>query len=236
MSAHGRNTPSRLRSAFAQRTAARAGLIEVVFSQQLPNVLRRFRFCFGCFFPRSGGLKHCRPVRPERDTEGDFLALVGTDNPLDIRLVHIGLAAGHGASGLINWLWISFLNRVYTLVPYQMQHDMALGNLMARIKKRTDTSTNRESDKVIVRLPTGMRAHLADMAARRGKSMNAEVVTALAIYIAHDGDVDETTIKSSLAELKLEIKHLRDTLGWGDHEPSPQTQELPRKAKKNPPA
>lgn len=108
--------------------------------------------------------------------------------------------------------------------------------MAARVKKRTDTSTNRESDKIIVRLPAGMRAHLADMAARRGKSMNAEVVTALAVYIAHDGDVDETTIKSSLAELKLEIKYLRDTLGWEDHKPAPQTQGQVRKAKKNPPA
>lgn len=65
--------------------------------------------------------------------------------------------------------------------------------------------------------------------------MNAEVVTALAAYIAHDGDVDKTTIKSSLADLKLEIKNLRDTLGWGDHEPSPQAQDQARKAKKSPP-
>jgi hypothetical protein len=108
--------------------------------------------------------------------------------------------------------------------------------MATRVKKRTDTSTNRESDKIIVRLPAGMRAHLADMAARRGKSMNAEVVTALAIYIAHDGDVDETTIKSSLTELKLEIKHLRETLGWRDYEPSAAAQEPERKAKKNPPA
>jgi predicted HicB family RNase H-like nuclease len=40
-----------------------------------------------------------------------------------------------------------------------------------------NTATNRESDKIIVRLPAGMRKHLAEMAARRGKSMNAEVVT-----------------------------------------------------------
>jgi plasmid stability protein len=108
--------------------------------------------------------------------------------------------------------------------------------MAARVKKRTDTTTNRESDKIIVRLPAGMRAHLADMAARHGKSMTAEVITALAIHIAKDGDVDQTTIKSTLAELSLEIKHLRDTLGFRDYEPSPQTQELLRKAKKNPPA
>jgi hypothetical protein len=106
--------------------------------------------------------------------------------------------------------------------------------MAARVKKRTDTSTNRESDKIIVRLPAGMRALLAELAARRGKSMNAEVVTALAVYIAHGGEVDETTIKSSLAELKLEIKHLRDTLGW--NEPPAEGQSREGRAKKNPPA
>ncbi|MDE5454024.1 Arc family DNA-binding protein [Bradyrhizobium sp. CSA112] len=78
--------------------------------------------------------------------------------------------------------------------------------MAARVKKRTDTSTNRESDKIFVRLPAGMRKHLAQVAARRGKSMNAEVVTALAIHIARDGEPDETTIKSELAELKEGIK------------------------------
>ncbi|TAI60307.1 Arc family DNA-binding protein [Bradyrhizobium sp. Leo170] len=80
------------------------------------------------------------------------------------------------------------------------------GTIAARVKKRTDTSTNRESDKIIVRLPEGMRKHLADMASRRGKSMNAEVVTALTIHIMRDGEPDESTVKSELAELKEEIK------------------------------
>jgi len=84
--------------------------------------------------------------------------------------------------------------------------------MAARTKKRTDTATNRESDKIIVRLPAGMRAYLADMAARHGKSMNAEVVTALAVYFAHDGEVDARTIKSELAEMKQEIKDLREIL------------------------
>jgi plasmid stability protein len=56
--------------------------------------------------------------------------------------------------------------------------------MTARVKKRTDTSTNRDSDKIIVRLPEGMRKHLAVVAARHGKSMNAEVVSALAWYFA----------------------------------------------------
>jgi hypothetical protein len=75
-----------------------------------------------------------------------------------------------------------------------------------------NAATNRESDKIIVLLPAGMRKHLAEMAARRGKSMNAEVVTALAIYIMHNGEPDQRTIKSELAEMKQELKFLRDTL------------------------
>jgi hypothetical protein len=56
--------------------------------------------------------------------------------------------------------------------------------MAARVKKRTDTSTNRESDKIITRLPRGMRADLAKLAAERGRSVNAEVVSALAQYIS----------------------------------------------------
>jgi hypothetical protein len=104
--------------------------------------------------------------------------------------------------------------------------------MASRVKKRTDTATNRESDKIITRLPAGMRAHLAELAARQGRSMNAVVVTALAGYIARDGDVDTTTVKAALAEMKQEIQYLRDTLGWKHHEPTRQTGELLREARK----
>jgi hypothetical protein len=56
--------------------------------------------------------------------------------------------------------------------------------MAARVKKRTDTATNRESDKIITRLPKGMRAALAQLAAESGRSVNAEVVVALTNYIA----------------------------------------------------
>ena len=54
--------------------------------------------------------------------------------------------------------------------------------MAARVKKRAGTSTNRESDKIIVRLPEGMRHALAELAAHNGRSMNAEVVAALAVH------------------------------------------------------
>jgi Arc-like DNA binding dprotein len=102
--------------------------------------------------------------------------------------------------------------RIYPSAILKANEIWHWGN-MARVKKRTDTATNRESDKIIVRLPAGMRAYLTDMAGRRGRSVNAEVVTALASYIAHDGEVDTSTIKSALAEMKQEITLLRDALG-----------------------
>jgi len=64
---------------------------------------------------------------------------------------------------------------------------MALGETMAaRVKKRAGTSTNRESDKIIIRLPAGMRHTLAELAARNGRSMTAEVVAALAVHFENE--------------------------------------------------
>jgi hypothetical protein len=51
--------------------------------------------------------------------------------------------------------------------------------MAARVKKRPDTSTNRESDKIIVRLPEGMREDISALAEANSRSMTAEVVEAL---------------------------------------------------------
>lgn len=51
--------------------------------------------------------------------------------------------------------------------------------MAARVKKRSDSSTNRESDKIIVRLPEGMREEIAALAAANSRSMTAEVVEGL---------------------------------------------------------
>jgi non-homologous end joining protein Ku len=56
--------------------------------------------------------------------------------------------------------------------------------MAARVKKRTDTSTNRESDKIITRLPKGMRAELARLASQSGRSVNAEVVRSLTQHLS----------------------------------------------------
>jgi plasmid stability protein len=66
--------------------------------------------------------------------------------------------------------------------------------MAARVKKRAGTSTDRESDKIIVRLPEGMRHALAELAARNGRSMTAEVVTALAMYFANEGAAKQSEL------------------------------------------
>jgi plasmid stability protein len=53
------------------------------------------------------------------------------------------------------------------------------------MKKTAAAATSRASDKFILRLPDGMREHLAEVAERNGRSMNAEVIAALAMYFEH---------------------------------------------------
>ena len=53
------------------------------------------------------------------------------------------------------------------------------------------------------------------MAARLGKSMNAEVVTALEHHITRDGEPSKDEIRTALDELRQEIKELRKALGRG---------------------
>ena len=87
--------------------------------------------------------------------------------------------------------------------------------MAARVKKRAGTSTNRESDKIIVRLPEGMRHALAELAARNGRSMNAEVVAALAMYFAkeeaakQDQLLGEAAIKELLANQQQTLELLK---------------------------
>jgi predicted transcriptional regulator len=53
------------------------------------------------------------------------------------------------------------------------------------MKKTAAAATSRASDKFILRLPDGMREHLAEVAEREGRSMNAVAVAALAMYFEH---------------------------------------------------
>jgi plasmid stability protein len=89
---------------------------------------------------------------------------------------------------------------------------MALGKtyMAARVKKRTTgTVTNRESDKVIVRLPEGMRAALAARAASNGRSMTAEVVAALSTHLS--GNTEQETLAQARGKIDEAIEALVDT-------------------------
>jgi hypothetical protein len=50
------------------------------------------------------------------------------------------------------------------------------------VKKNISKKAGRGSEQFQLRLPDGMRKHLAVVAEREGRSMNAVIVTALAIY------------------------------------------------------
>jgi plasmid stability protein len=62
---------------------------------------------------------------------------------------------------------------------------------MAKKKTASKTRPGRGSDQFIVRLPPGMRDTLADLAAEHGRSMNAEVVDALAKHTEFSRAKDE---------------------------------------------
>jgi plasmid stability protein len=78
------------------------------------------------------------------------------------------------------------------------------------------TRPGRGADQFIIRMPPGMRDAFAKRAAEHGRSMNAELVAALTAYLANDdGEVDTTTIKNSLSELKKEVQFVKKTLSSG---------------------
>ncbi len=81
--------------------------------------------------------------------------------------------------------------------------------------KKSKIRPARRSNQFMVRLPDGIRKQLADMAARHGNSMDAEVVTALVHYVMGDGEPLKDEIRTAIEELRQEIKELRKALGRG---------------------
>jgi len=63
------------------------------------------------------------------------------------------------------------------------------------------STTSRESDKFILRLPDGMREHLAEVAESQGRPMNAVVISALAEYLSGT----KTPLETELAEIKAAL-------------------------------
>jgi hypothetical protein len=90
--------------------------------------------------------------------------------------------------------------------------------MAARVKKRADTSTNRESDKIIIRLPAGMRHFLAEQAGRNGRSMNAEVVRALEIYFANEyaSQKESQSVATAIKDIRDRLDRLSENLEKAD--------------------
>ncbi len=88
--------------------------------------------------------------------------------------------------------------------------------MTAQAEKLTVKRAGRDSDQFIVRLPDGMRKHLARIAERNGRSMNAEVVAALAMYFEKEDAAKqdqllgvETAIRELAANQHQTIKLLK---------------------------
>jgi hypothetical protein len=77
-------------------------------------------------------------------------------------------------------------------------------------KKTVSKRTGRGSEQFQLRLPDGMREHLAAVAEREGRSMNAVIVTALAIYFAQEGTPLDDRVKNELRDMRKAIKKLTE--------------------------
>jgi plasmid stability protein len=78
---------------------------------------------------------------------------------------------------------------------------------MAKKTKTISKKAGAGSEQFQLRLPDGMRDALTESAARNGRSMNAEVVTALAMYFANE---DTAPKQSQLSGIETAIKDLSE--------------------------
>jgi plasmid stability protein len=76
-------------------------------------------------------------------------------------------------------------------------------------KKTISKKARQGSEQFQLRLPDGMRKQLARVAEREGRSMNAEIVHALAMYFANE---DASPKESQLSGVETALKDLVDQL------------------------
>jgi len=74
-------------------------------------------------------------------------------------------------------------------------------------KKTISKKTGRGSEQFQLRFPDGMREHLAEVAERERRSMNAVVITALAMYFANE---DAAPKQNELLGVETAIKDLAE--------------------------
>src|SRR5690348_11694043 len=101
---------------------------------------------------------------------------------------------------------------------------MSVGSKMASKKKRVAESIH-DRDRIIVRLPDGMRDKVADMAQANGRSMTAEVVAALEQHLqskdrvsqlweTHQRHFDELESRIALIWEAVENLEVQAAAGW----------------------
>jgi plasmid stability protein len=92
-------------------------------------------------------------------------------------------------------------------------------------KKTTVKRAGRDSDQFMVRLPDGMRKALTELAARNGRSMNAEIVHALAVHFESEdaapgskGYRVDTAIKDLVDQMANQHQELVQLIKGGERE------------------
>jgi hypothetical protein len=80
------------------------------------------------------------------------------------------------------------------------------------MKKTSPAATSRASDKFILRLPDGMRKHLAKVAEREGRSMNAIAIAALAMYLEKEKQNQLLGVETAIRELTDQLANQHQTL------------------------
>jgi hypothetical protein len=69
--------------------------------------------------------------------------------------------------------------------------------------------SSRTADKFVVRLPEGMREHIADVAKTHHRSMNSEIITRLEQSLVQEGALgDEPTVRLDSPELSVHEREL----------------------------
>lgn len=68
-------------------------------------------------------------------------------------------------------------------------------------------TTSRESDKFMLRLPSGMRDRIRQTAEENGRSMNAEIVETLSKAYPDYGDYTDRLVVAMIAAMKIVEKH-----------------------------
>ena len=83
--------------------------------------------------------------------------------------------------------------------------------------KKKSAQSIHDRDRIIVRLPDGMRDKLSELAEANGRSMTSEVVAAIEKHLARGSDIE--FLEKKLDELWSHVSELSDRVGSPSHLP-----------------